>query len=248
MKFLKRAMVLLFWLVAAPVLAQQRVVSLNPCYDDWLALWLPASSEVLPSTVHQNRLETIVALKPGVVVAGSFTDHRLLKALQEFTEIIVIRQPSDWTQWQQEVLNAGASLGQQDAARQWLAQQRQDLLEVAAGSRQSVLFVMPNQYTWGPDSWIANLLSDHQIPFITPLSGGQLGQMAIEQLLTLTPDRVVLEGFSDEYARAQDWLWHSAVSDWLTERQLSVVAPELAGCPAVKAVDYLGQVIGTERE
>ncbi|KFZ30130.1 hypothetical protein IDSA_11810 [Pseudidiomarina salinarum] len=247
MRLFKWALMVLVWLIAAPVLAQQRVISLNPCYDDWLPKWLPASSEVIPSSAHQNRLETIIALKPTVVVAGSFTDHRLLTALREFSQIVVIQQPSDWIQWHQEVLSAGALLGQQGAARQWLEQQQHELREVAAGSRDSVLFVMPNQYTWGPDSWAANLLNDYQIPFITSLTHGQLGQLRLEQLLTLAPDRVVLEGFSDDYARAQDWLWHSAVSSWLDGRQRSFVEPELAGCPAVKAVDYLVQIIGTEQ-
>lgn len=245
MRWFLRAVILLLVLAAMPALAQQRLVSLNPCYDEWLPQWLPASWDIIPTPAHKNRLETIIGLRPTVVVAGSFTDQRLLSALQEFSKVIVIQQPSNWGQWRDEVLRAAQLLDQHDTAQQWLMQQQQQLIATAADYPRSVLFVMPNQYTWGPDSWAGNLLRAYQIPLVTPLKDGQLGQLNLEQLLSLDPDRVVVEGFSEDYARAQDWLWHSAVRDWLKGRELSFVTPEVAGCPAVKAVDYLQQIAGT---
>ncbi|MDX1706243.1 ABC transporter substrate-binding protein [Pseudidiomarina sp.] len=244
MRWYARALMLLLIFAAMPVLAQ-RIVVLNPCYDEWLPQWLPASWQIIPSDAHKNRLETITGLRPTVVVAGSFTDHRLLTALREFSKIIVIQQPSDLAQWHDEVLRAAQLLDQQQAAQQWLGRQQQQLNEAAANHPQSVLIIMPNQFTWGPDSWTGNLLRAYQIPLVTPLERGQLGQLNLEQLLGLTPERVVVEGFSEDYARAQDWLWHSAVSHWLKGRELSFVAPEVAGCPAVKAVDYLQQIVGS---
>lgn len=230
-----------YWFAHSAV-AAPHVVSLNVCYDAWLPQLLPAHWQVSPTTEHGNRLEALIALQPDYIVAGSFTDARLLQQLAELSPVHVIQQPNDYQQWRREVLRVGEFLQQPEQAEHWLAQQQQQLTALSA-ELSEVLIIMPNYYTWAQDSWAAQLLKRFSVRLISPYERGYLGQLRLEQLLSIEVERVVFEGFSQSYSRGQDWLYHGAVQRWLAERKVGSIAASVASCPAVNAVAYMQQLV-----
>jgi len=234
---------LLLLVVSTNCFAGARVVSLNRCYDQWLTELLPANWQVIATTAHGNRLEALIALEADFIVASSFTDSRLLHQLSTVSTVHVLQQPNDYSQWQYEVRRLGQQLQLSAATEQWLQRQHTELMQLRSNLSE-VLIIMPNYYTWAHDSWVANLLKSLQIELISPLQQGQVGQLRLEQLIELSAERVVLEGFSEDYSRGQDWRYHPAVQRWLELSRVTEISAEIAACPAVNAVAYLQQMIG----
>lgn len=217
----------------------QRLVSINPCFDSWLPQWVDDSWQVVPSTTHGNRLEQIIALAPQRVVAGSFVGRQLRLALQEHTQLTTMPYVANWRDWRAAVLELGAQLGQLQYAEAWLTQQEQALQELHLQDLGETLVLMPNGFTWGKQSWIYQLL-ERQGVYLSVLSGkNDLVRLNLEEVLQSNPDTVILEGFSDRYARAHDWLWHDGLQDWLAQRRVIEVNGEVSSCADSRAVEYL---------
>lgn len=233
---------LLLLVVSSNCLAGTRVVSLNRCYDHWLSELLPANWQLVATTVHGNRLETLIALQADYIIASSFTDPRLLQQLSTVSTVHVLQQPNDYSQWQYEVRRLGQQLQLSAATEQWLQRQHAELMQLSS-SLSEVLIIMPNYYTWAHDSWVANLLKSLDINLVSPVQQGQVGQLRLEQLIQLSAERVVFEGFSDAYSRGQDWRYHPAVQRWLEPRRVTSISAAVAACPAINAVAYLQQMI-----
>lgn len=226
----------------APLQAGPKVVSLNPCYDAWLPQWLPADWQVLPTTEHHQRLETIISWQPDWVIAGSFSSPRLRAQLQSHAEVVVVQQPLRWQQWQQQLQQLGDALGLQQPLQQWASEQQQQLMQLR-GTPERWLLLMPNFYSWGQQSWQADVLAQLDIELLHP-DAVVIRQLRLEQLLRLQPDRVILEGFSERYSRGQDWLVHQAFLQFLATREVQTVSADIASCPAVRVVDYVKAMRG----
>lgn len=232
------------WLSLTTVQAKPvTVVSLNPCFDTWLPQWLPNDWEIIPTTAHGNRLEQVLLAQPDYVVYGTFTHARLVNQLARHTQMVLVEQPQTWAQWQRTVAEAATTMAIAERGQAWLEQQ-QDQLSQLPNMQQSVLVLMPNQYAWGGASWLAQLFAKQQIRWISLHQDLVLYQLNLEQLLKLNPELIVLEGFAKPYARANDWLWHSALTPWLQQRQVRSIPTAVSGCPATRAVDYLQAVVG----
>lgn len=242
---MRLALLLLALMMTHSSVAGPKLASLNGCYDDWLSELVPASWTVYSTRDHGNRLETLMALQPDYIVAGSFTDARLLGQLAKLSALHVITQPNDYRQWQSEVRDLGEFLGLSTNVQAWLAAQQQALEQLTRGTSR-VIIVMPNYYTWAHDSWAGQLLQHFSVTLVSPVERGYLGQLRLEQLLGLSADRVVFEGFSSSYSRGQDWLFHPAVQAWLADKELAHVSATVASCPAVQALSYMQQLLGRE--
>lgn len=219
----------------------QRLVSLNPCFDAWIPQWLPTSWDFVPSTAHGNRLERILAAQPDVVLYGTYTNARLVAALDEATQIVLVDEPNSWSQWQRSLTTVGEALQLEDELSRWAAKQEQRML-VGKNFQQNLLIIMPNQYSWGGRSFIVDMLRHHGVSVNVADEDAALVQIRLEQLIQMQPQRVVLDGFASNYARANDWLWHNALQPWLQQRQVVQIPSELSGCPAQRADDYLNKV------
>ncbi|WP_417659893.1 hypothetical protein [Pseudidiomarina sp.] len=219
----------------------QRLVSLNPCFDAWVPQWLPAAWEFVPSTTHGNRLERILAAQPDAVLYGTYTNARLVAALDEATQIVRVDEPNSWSQWQQSLATVGAALQLERELSVWAIAQEQRM-SVGKDFQHDVLIIMPNQYSWGGSSFIVDMLRHHGVSVVVADEDVALVQIRLEQLIQMQPERVVLDGFASDYARANDWLWHNALQPWLQQRQVVQIPTELSGCPAQRADDYLNKV------
>ncbi|MGQ4277656.1 hypothetical protein ACQ5ES_11460 [Pseudidiomarina sp. E22-M8] len=237
---------MMYWLALIALLvsatataANQRLVSINPCFDDWLPQWVEHAWHVIPSSDHGNRLEQVLALEPDRVVAGSFVGRQLRLALQEHTQLTTMPYVANWQDWRAAVLRLGAELKQSSNAEAWLRTQEQALQELNLNGLNETLVLMPNGFTWGRKSWIYQLLEGQGVR-LSALSGeNDLVRLSLEDVLQSNPSTVILEGFSDRYARAHDWLWHDGLQDWLAQRRVIEVAGDLSSCADSRAIEYL---------
>jgi ABC-type Fe3+-hydroxamate transport system substrate-binding protein len=220
----------------------QRLVSLNPCFDEWAPQWLPETWEFIPSTAHGNRLERVLRTNPDIVLYGTYTNPRLVSQLTAATRTVLVKEPNTWVQWQETLTHVGGELQLEQSLQSWKRQQQRQLAQLPKLT-ESVLVIMPNQYSWGGGSFIVNMLRANDIPVLVADESQQLVQISLEQLIQLKPLRVVLDGFSSDYARANEWLWHSALKPWLTARRVVQIKPTVSGCPAQRAVEYMQQVV-----
>ncbi|RUO57326.1 ABC transporter substrate-binding protein [Pseudidiomarina insulisalsae] len=220
-------------------LVNSLLLSLNPCLDDWLPQWVVSPWQVIGTEQHGQRLEAMVAMQPELVVSGSFVNRQLRLALQAHTDLHTLPYTQTYTDWQQAVQQLAARLGQSRQGQAWLNAQAAELSAFDLTALGEILVVMPNAYTWGQDSWIANLLTRQGGELSSLMGAGELVRLSIEELISSQPDTVILEGFSADYARAHDWLWHDAVQDWLAQRRHFNVDGAVAGCSDVRAVEYL---------
>ncbi|WP_417691300.1 hypothetical protein [Pseudidiomarina sp.] len=215
------------------------IVSLNPCFDDWLPQWVDEQSQVVPTTAHGQRLEAIIQQQPDVVLTGSFVNRSLRLALETRVELVTVPYVTTRAEWHKALDDLAIQLQQKQELQKWRDAQQRQLQGFDLANLGNVLVLMPNAYTWGQNSWVAELIQSHNGQ-LSPLMGtGQLVRLSLEEVLLSTPDTVILEGFSLDYARAHDWLWHRAVQDWLTERRVLEVSGDIAGCSDIRAVDYL---------
>ncbi len=228
----------------AALLVSSVVVSLNPCFDNWLPQWLDASVKIVPTTAHGGRLEAVLHYEPDTVLAGSFVNRSLRLALETHAPLVTMPYVTDWAQWQAALVQLGQELDQKSSLATWAQQQQRQLAAHDLSGLGEVLVLMPNAYTWGQESWIADLLQRHHAQLSPLMGAGQLLRLSLEQVLMSTPDTVILEGFSTSYARAHDWLWHSAMQEWLTARQVVEVPSAIAGCSDIRANEYLLQLNG----
>lgn len=222
------------------------IVSLNPCFDDWLPQWLDERYQFVPTTMHGQRLEAILQQQPDVVLTGSFVNRSLRLALEARVELVTMPYVTTREAWDEALDDLAQQLQQEQQLQQWRDAQQRQLQHVDLASLGKVLVLMPNAYTWGQNSWVAELIQN-QNGQLSPLMGaGQLVRLSLEQVLLSTPDTVILEGFSQDYARAHDWLWHRAVQDWLTKRRVLEVSGDIAGCSDIRAVDYLQSLMSEQ--
>ncbi|RUO37909.1 hypothetical protein CWE22_11780 [Pseudidiomarina aestuarii] len=221
-----------------------RVLSLNACYDDWLPQLLETKDTVIPSANHGNRLESIIRAQPDVIVHNNFISAVLLRALQRSAtdfgfRLVAVKHPQSWQEWQEQGDAVGLALQRETTVQRWFALQQEQLTQAGKRLPRSVTILMPNYYMWAADSWVADLLAQVNVELVTPIQTGQLGQVGLASLLRLNTEHLVLEGFSEHYARGQDWMHHRALRQWSSERQTSSIAGDIAGCPATRAIHYL---------
>ncbi|SFV25000.1 ABC-type Fe3+-hydroxamate transport system, substrate-binding protein [Pseudidiomarina donghaiensis] len=219
------------------VQAATRIASLNPCFDDWVPQWLPSEHQFIPSTQHGNRLERLLALQPDVILYGTYTNRRLVTELNKTAMAVEVAEPNSWLQWQATLNNLGSELQMQVPLQQWAERQTRQIKAITVTDK-SIIFVMPNQYTWGGASFAVDLLRVFGAHVVVLEENAVLHQLRLEELIHLQPQRVVVDGFSSDYARANEWLWHNALQPWLSQRQLRHVSSTVSGCPAQQAATY----------
>lgn len=238
-------LVVLALLVTTPAnsASTKRIASLNPCFDSWVPQWLSSAHAFIPSTKHGNRLERLLALQPDIILYGTYTNRRLVAELKKTTLAVEVVEPNSWQQWQSSLQQLGVALNMPTEINQWAAQQTEQLRQSEV-TPNSLMFVMPNQYTWGGNSFAVDLLRQFSAKVQVIDEHSTIHQLQLEQLIQLQPQRVVLDGFSSDYARANEWLWHNALQPWLAQRQLRQIPTEVSGCPAQQAVTYFTKAAG----
>lgn len=255
MLFKRCALALLLVFIAADSAAQpSRWVSLNQCVDQLLLRWAPqqlagvtylSESELLlkqPQAAHigthSGTLESVLALRPTRVIATPFSNPDLVRRLQEYTEVTVLPQPQSWTEYQQW-LQTLRTLGLHERVSEH-AETTQRRLGQLARQPQQVIFVMPNQWSWGEGTWADTLIQQAGWQNLAAQLGSGLVALQLEQLLQWQAEHVVLEGFSQHsFALANSWQHHPLLRRWLQQQRVTIIDSDTAACPVVNIGRYL---------
>jgi iron complex transport system substrate-binding protein len=221
------------------------VVSINLCTDQLLLMLAdpgqivsishlardPESSFMAPQAndhpINHGRMEELLVLRPNLVLAGAYTEPRLLRRLQAL-DILVERFPLTNTIAGILVdIRRMARLLGQPARGEQLIDSMQDKLEGVAEMphptpRPKALFYQPRGYTSGSRTlqdealqhagW-RNLAAEAGISGYAPID--------LETLLLAQPDQIFSSGHSvNAYSRAQQQLHHPALYRLLKDRPM----------------------------
>lgn len=231
-------------LCCANAAATVRVATLNQCLDTLIAR-TGVASEHYQSVAHRGQLEAILDWQPDFIVAGNYTNPRLLNRLRTLapnSHTIVVTQPVTLEQWWQQLALLDQYFGSEvfraygKQQQQRLLQQQQQLQQLATVPTSLVL--MANYFTWGEQSWFGQLLNELGAPHTAANWGTDLVRINAEQLLLAEPSLVFLSGslarVNAHYSRGEYWLQHPVLADWLAQRRVQPLVGPATSCPAVR--------------
>lgn len=246
------ALLLLAVVAPAGKAAEQRWVSLNQCVDQLLMRWAPnklvgitylSQSDQFKALQpklqqHNGSVESVLALRPTRVIATEFTQPALIRQLREYVPVTVLPQPQTWRQYEQWAQQLRA-IGLTADVTQHMQRLNLQLSRLAATPGR-VIFVMPNQWSWGANTWTHALIERLGWDNMAAQLGQGLVALDLETLIQLQPDWVVLEGFSEHsFALANSWRQHPLLQGWLAQQHVITIEGRLAACPVVNVSAYL---------
>jgi iron complex transport system substrate-binding protein len=238
----------LLWLFSGTLPAKEgpsRIVSINLCTDQLLVMLAepgqiasishlardPESSFVAAQAgnypSNHARLEELLVLKPGLVLAGVYTEPRLLQSLRRFG-ITVEQFPltSTLTGIEADIRRMAGLLGQPERGERIILEMQAKLARIETGSDRNdwpkALFYQPRGYTSGSHTlqdealrlagW-RNLAAEAGIEGYAPID--------METLLLAEPDQLFSSGHTaSAYSRAQQQLHHPALRQLLNKRPM----------------------------
>jgi len=204
--------------VAAPPAQPMRIVSMNICADELVlrladrahvrsVSWLahdPIDSNVadLARGIHANRglAEEIVALGPDLVVAGLYTTRTAVGLLRRVgVPLFELDVPATIDDARRQMLAVAEALGEPargralvDALDAGLAEARADAGGV---DRPTAIVYQPNGFTVGSGSLVDAILTGAGLRNLSVEAGlGDHGRLALETLVRLRPDFLVVDG------------------------------------------------------
>ncbi|HEY8617647.1 ABC transporter substrate-binding protein [Phenylobacterium sp.] len=249
-------------LCAAPAArAAPRVLAFDQCADQYVLGLSPREAIVGLSTRADDRdsrlrryaaglprrradLETVLSLRPDVVVRYWGGDPRLLAALERRgVRVVTIGEASDFAGVRRNVRAVAAALGQ-PARGEALVRQMDARLSRAAGawSGRSALYLTPSGVTAGPGTLVHAILTATGLRNAETRAGYQT--VSLERL-TLAPPNAVVLGFFDSVQASGD-AWgpgrHRVLKRVAAERAVASLPGSMLGCPdwgAAEAVELL---------
>lgn len=205
-------------LFALPAAAEpRRIVSLDMCADEYVLGLAPLADVVavsdratLPESWYRDRvgkirkvkpeLETILALRPTVVVRTWGGDARLLAALQKFgIKIININDINTYADAKNELIRIGHEMGE-DASASIEVHHFDEALDAILdiGHGRSVLYYTPSGFSAGPDTMQGDMLK--KLGFRLETQDRGYFYLSPEVLLSKKPDVFALGFYDDRYA------------------------------------------------
>ncbi len=239
-------------LLAAPVRAAERVVSLNLCTDQMLVLLAPEKIVALSSLARDPALsfvaagarrfpqvraaaEAVLALRPDLVLAARYGAQTTVAQLERFG--IPVRRldlPEDFAGIARVTRDTADLLGVPDRAEPLIAAMEATLASVRAPDpRPSAIAWEPRGYTAGPDGPMGSVI---QAAGLTNAANG--GRMGIETLLRHPPDLLILPDTPAFPSLATEML-RAPVLAHITRRHLPPVLTLCAGPWSAQAVALL---------
>lgn len=241
----------LFFVSLDSAAAAPRVVSLDPCADQYVLALSPraaiaglsfraeAGDSYLRALAHglpkrRATLETLIAVQPQVVVREWGGDPSLVRRLQSSgVRVVSLDDANDFAGVRANVRAAAAALGAPERGEALIADMNRKLVE--AGSRPSkrtVAYLTPGGATAGPGTLVDAMLT------AAGLNNAQIrpgyGVLSPERLAFAPPQALVL-GFFDAFALGRSW-WgpeRSGVMKAAAKQQALASLPgAVLACPA----------------
>ncbi len=199
-----------------PVTAAPRIVSLDECADQYVLGLVPreqiaavSSKAALPDSYYRDRVrglrqirpnaESVLALRPDIVVRTWGGDARLLRMLgEDGIQVVTINDVTTFDQARAELHRAGDAMGV-DARAQAEAERFQAALDDIRpiGLDRTVLYYTPGGYSAGPDTMVGEML--RKLAFRLETQDKGFFALSPEVILSLHPDVFALGFYDDVY-------------------------------------------------
>jgi iron complex transport system substrate-binding protein len=251
----------------------QRVVSLNLCADQLLMALLepeqlvgitqlasdPAASYLYEQASqfhqHNGRIEEVMALKPDLVIAGTFTAQPTNQLLEELGyKVIKLGLPSTMDDIFQQIIFLGEQVGRKQRASELILTMRNELATLALARQNTpplrAVVYYANGFSAGnktivneilKQAGLKNIAAELHLDYIAPLS--------LEALLASHPDVLLLGRLDDNTdSLAHQVLRHNAIDRYTALKQVTkVMVPDrywsCAGPSSIAAASYLQQKV-----
>ena len=219
--------------------APQRVVSMNLCTDQLAMMLAPPgqlisvsylardpeasamAGEAQAFPVNHGLAEEIFLLKPDLVIAGQYTTQATVLMLRRLGIPVAVMAPANSLEdVRDRIIEMGAHLGYPEKATALVAEFDEDLGRFARyaedGPRAAIYAA--HGYTSGPKSLSGDILRAAGLRNVAEEAGlDRGGMLALERLVMLAPDLVVLSQRRDGNSRAEEILNHPALRALLEE-------------------------------
>ncbi len=219
--------------------APQRVVSMNLCTDQ-LAMMLAAPGQLISVSylardpeasamadeaqsfpVNHGLAEEIFLLKPDLVIAGQHTTQATVSMLKRLGIPVAVLAPANSLEdVRDRMTEMGAHLGRPEEAIALVAEFDEDLGRLAQDAEEGprAAIYAGHGYTSGPESLSGDILRAAGLRNVAEEAGlNRGGMLALERLVMLAPDLVVLSKRRGGNSRAEEILNHPALSALLKE-------------------------------
>ncbi|HUH38229.1 MAG TPA: ABC transporter substrate-binding protein [Spongiibacteraceae bacterium] len=246
----------------------QRIASLNLCTDQLLLLlvepqrivslsyWAvrPEASyyvDRVPPGIQLNhgRAEEVLPQHPDLILAGQFTDGRMVEALRRLGyPIEVVDVPTSLSQAEAHIRAFGALVGEPERAAHLIAAMQAREAQIRARRyRDAPLAVIyaANGVSAGGGTLMNEILDVVGLRNLAAELGMQgYGQLSLESLVAARPDMLVLEWRSEQTdAVAQGILHHPAMQALARHARRVVLPPRLTVCVGPMVFDAMEQLL-----
>jgi iron complex transport system substrate-binding protein len=247
--------------------APRRIVSISLCTDQLLLMMVErdritaltqsaarAEESYMASAVgdiplHHGRIEEIIALKPDLVVGGTFAAQGTARLLRELGYRVELAEPPTSMMGVQALIRYfGQWTSRSDKAEEMIQKMDQQLASIqqryADKPQRGIMVYSPNGYTIGSDTLedeifraagYRNLAADMGITGFQTIS--------LEQLVAAQPDFVQIDNYLyQQSSLAGAYINHPALQAMLPEEKrlyMPTLLRDCAGPMVVDAVEYL---------
>jgi len=247
--------------------APQRIVSVSLCTDQLLLMMVEreriaaltqgavrAEESYMASAVgdiplHHNRIEEIIALKPDLVVGGTFAAQGTARLLIEMGYRVELAVPPHSLAGVRELIrDFGQWTDRADKAQEMIHQMDQRLVHIqqryADKPSRSIMVYSPNGYTIGRHTLEDDIFRSAGYRNLSAEMGIQGFQsISLEQLAAAQPDFVQIDNYLyQQNSLAGDYINHPALQAMLPEEKrlyMPTLWRDCAGPMVVDAVEYL---------
>lgn len=241
--------------VAAHASDSKRVASINLCTDQLLYLledsdnivslsYLSSDEAYSPiarqaKIFHANHasVEEILAVKPELVLAGSYSSSHVVHALRQLgIAVKQINLPLALQDIENTILTVGETISRSERARQLIQtmQARKSALQtrVAGTKRPLAVIIAPNGFTHGKNSMKGDILEMAHYENLAATIGIEgNGYIDMETLIKHQPEFIILEDSSpNKNSLSQKFLQHPALENGLPDTRYINVPPNLWSC------------------
>lgn len=253
------AILLLFF--SQPLVAAERIASLNLCIDqillNWVAperiasvTWLSGERNYrgapIPEHVHLNRGQTeeLLHLQPDLILVGEYGAQQAARRLQDMGfKLATIPDAYSLEQLLEQLDALDQALGKNTALAQQRRQLQRLLAQPAREGRASALIFSANNITYGSGMLEHQLLT--RASFVNlAASGGleQLGRISLEEVVALQPDLLVLYGGGEDFALAHLAVRHPVLKTYVQSGRVYTLPAQLSYCPLLAAAEVLQEL------
>lgn len=206
------------WLIvcgAAAGAAPQRIVSIHSCTDQLLltlvprhriaalsylairpdlsSLWREAQGipQVRPSA------EEVLALKPDLVLAGSFRDRHTVELLDQFgIKVVTLPPADDFAAVRQQVRQVATAVGEQHRGEAVLAAMDRELAQLATTAPRTGVFYWQGGYTSGSGTLAHAVMRAARMVNVAAVAGLEgSGYLPLERLLVEQPQWLITSDY-----------------------------------------------------